>query len=122
MPMLGCIRRMTFVAAVVTPLAGAGPTAAQSPYTHTVMINSGMPAPGTGAGITFGSASPPAMGPPIVGNGRSLVTAGLVGPGVTTGVNDVGLWSFSFATGLEYVSRDGDVAPGTGGALFDQSN
>src|SRR5262245_37142029 len=117
--MFGNVRCSGSICAALAALAATASVEAQGSYTHIPTIWTGQQAPGTPDGVTFGSGNPP-LGPPYIGNGRNLVIANLTGTGVTT-TNDIGLWPFTQAGVLEYLARDGDVAPGTGGAIFDQS-
>jgi hypothetical protein len=86
-----------------------------------LLARAGDPAPGTGSGVFF-------LGLPndIVPlgfdreAGLSAVPATLRGDGVDF-FNDDGLWSGD-ASGLQLLLREGDPAPGTGGALYSPYN
>jgi hypothetical protein len=82
-----------------------------------VMVT-GQPAPGTPSGVTFGiTGGGQHMGVPIINNGTVAVFAAVTGPGVTAS-NMFGYWAVSPDFSVNLVARDGDVAPGTGGAVY----
>lgn len=53
----------------------------------------------------------------IQASGEATFTSSLAGPQITA-ANDTGMWRQA-GTGLQQVAREGDLAPGTGGAQFD---
>ena len=73
-----------------------------------LLVREGDEAPGTG-GATFSDLK---RSPALNNAGETAFRADLTGPGVT-GANDSGIFT---SAGL--VAREGDVAPGTGGATF----
>lgn len=100
-------------------IVGGNNLLAQS-FNHTAIIVTGQQAPGTPAGVVYGYPTIPPLIPPILSNnGTALVTSGLAGTGVVTDVNDLGVFAVTPGGTVQYLARDGDVAPGTGGAVFD---
>lgn len=77
------------------------------------VARTGQSAPGTTAqfGIQLSTT------PQISADNYITFDASLTGDGVTS-ANDSGLWIGSAAEGFNLVAREGDVAPGTGGAAF----
>jgi hypothetical protein len=80
---------------------------------------SGDPAPGTGAGVVFGTSNPfPPAGSvfqlaALNNRGQTAFSAGLLGPGVNSS-NGGGIWSEQTDSGLSLVIRGGDPAPTVG--------
>jgi hypothetical protein len=100
------------IVCILISLIAAGPSLGQG-FAHTVLVHSGMQAPGTSPGVTFTSISLPATSD----QGGVSVPSSLVGPGVN-GSNDFGTWFVDPSGSIEKIYRFGDVAPGTGGAIF----
>lgn len=86
-----------------------------------VLVREGDPAPGIPGGVTFGT--PSGSWNIYTGlcafnaSGASAIRAGLVGPGVTPGLDDEALYVVSLA-GHTLVLRRGDSAPGIPGATI----
>ena len=75
-------------------------------------VGSGDPAPGAGSAVFATVGEPVYIIPAVYGFAGKLK-----GADVTT-KNDTGIWA-DYTTGLVLVAREGDEAPGTGGAAFD---
>lgn len=73
----------------------------------------GNQAPGFRAGVSL---SPPSTPFGFNNSGEIAFTAGLAGPGIN-GSNALSMWRGNGTT-ISLVARQGDVAPGTGGAVF----
>ena len=97
---------------ILINLITAGPSLGQG-YAHTVLVHSGMQGAGTPSGVTFTGISLPATSD----LGGVAVPSTLAGPGVN-GSNDFGTWFVGPSGSIEKIYRLGDVAPGTGGAVF----
>jgi len=69
-------------------------------------------APGTGAGVNFGSFGRPALN----GAGQTAFLGFLTGTGVDS-INDSGIFSEGGGSGLALVAREGDAVPGTGAGV-----
>src|SRR5262245_4710772 len=81
--------------------------------TTTVVIKSGDAAPGTPAGVVFGQATGTAFGyPGSSTTGFVAFNAGVMGPGITAGTNDFGIWAGTPGA-IQLVARATDPAPGT---------
>jgi hypothetical protein len=78
-----------------------------------LVVRKGDQVPGAPAGLVVGG-----IGIPIGGGNTVGFRTVVAGPGVTTGVNDRAIFTWSATDGLRMQARQGDVAPGTGGALF----
>lgn len=78
-----------------------------------LVVRKGDQVPGAVSGLIVGG-----IGIPIGGSNTVAFRTVVAGTGVTTGVNDRALFSWSAANGLTMIARQGDVAPGTSGALF----
>jgi hypothetical protein len=75
-------------------------------------VRKGDPAPGEPAGVVLNG-----IGVPIANGNTVGFRTSVTGTGVTT-ANDGVIFSWSAAGGLTTVAREGNPAPGTGGALF----
>lgn len=95
---------------VLSILLNRNPVSAQVTYSKVVLSTED--APGVGAGVTYLSVS----GLSASASSQVVVSGLISGPGVTTN-NDTGLWAG--APGSQaLLAREGDSAPGTGGATF----
>jgi hypothetical protein len=83
----------------------------------TLLAREGLPAPGTPAGVLFDLF--PSF-PRIESSGVAAFRATLRGAGVTS-ANAAGIW-VGTPGAVELLVRQGDPAPGTGGAMFGRSN
>lgn len=76
-------------------------------------VRSGDQVPNASAGVVVGGvANLGSKGDTVVFRGR------VAGTGVTTGVNDLAIFTWSATQGLSLIAQQGNVAPGTGGAFF----
>jgi hypothetical protein len=103
------------------------PVATGQGFEHRAVAKTGDAAPGTG--LTFGvpgsATDPVGFGAAVINPaGGTAFLARVNGPGVAGNVNDIGMWVRPAGGTLQLVARLGDVAPGTGGAVFaaDASN
>jgi hypothetical protein len=97
----------------VTTANNQGLFVGTSQATMQLVVRKGDQAPGQPTGVVLGG-----IGVPVV-NGNTVGFRTLVaGTGVVTGTNDQAIFAWSAAAGLATVARQGDAAPGTGGALF----
>lgn len=110
--------RRTGVAAAWLFGAAVASTALAQIAPLSVVVLSGDPAPGAGAGVTF--ATVPfnfAVGVPFMNNtGRVAFLSGLAGTGVTA-ANDFGIW-VGQPGALVLVAREGDPAPDLPGLTY----
>ncbi len=81
-----------------------------------LVVRGGDKAPGTN-GANFAGA-----GPPTLNNAGRLAFLGILNGEGVSDMNDQGIWTDSVENGLALVVRKGDVAPGTGGAVFFSPN
>ncbi len=88
-------------------LAGLAPLDARAETVFTAVALSGEQAPGLATGATFTSFEDVQLDD----DGRVLFLANVIGPGVTNGVNDTGLWIGPAST-PRLILRHGDPAPG----------
>ncbi len=88
------------------------------PGSVALAARAGNPAPGTPAGTVFSGGMQNWL--MLNDAGQIVFRANLAGPGVTT-ANDAGIWAGTPGS-LQMVAREGEVAPGTGGAVFDLFN
>jgi len=85
-----------------------------------LVARAGYPAPGTTAGVNFGS---PGFGvftfnPPVLNSaGQAAFYGTLIGSGVTS-ANDTGIWSEGSGSGVALVARRGDQAPGMATGVY----
>jgi hypothetical protein len=82
-----------------------------TPGSLQVLARSRTAAPGTGAGVNFRT-----VGLPVVGGNTTAFIGTLSGAGVTTDVNDRGIWAGGVGS-VQLVARDGDPAAGIGGGV-----
>src|SRR5262249_43260629 len=83
-----------------------------SQATMQLVVRKGDQAPGEPAGVVLNG-----IGVPITNGNTVGFRTTVTGTGVTT-ANDAAIFAWSAAGGLTTVAREGNVAPGTGGALF----
>lgn len=88
------------------------------PGSIAVAARAGNPAPGTPAGVVFSGGMQNWL--MLNDAGQIVFRANLAGPGVDT-TNDAGIWA-GVPGALQLIAREGDIAPGTGGAVFDLFN
>jgi hypothetical protein len=79
-----------------------------------LVARKGDQAPGQPAGVVLNG-----IGVPIANGNTVGFRTSVTGTGVTT-ANDSAIFTWSATTGLTTVAREGDAAPGAGGALFGQ--
>jgi hypothetical protein len=116
-----CRVLICFVAFV--SLAGT-PSARAQLLAPEVIVKSGQQVPGE-PGVTFGVPSPSPTAPTfasasISNSGTALIYGSTIGAGITEGTNAIGLWTWQGGV-IQKVLRQGEVAPGAGGALYGQS-
>ena len=110
-PALPLVVRSPLALAAALLLAGSLTAHAQIAPPHALAL-SGQPAPGFPAGAKFSSF----QGPRLDAAGRSLFYGSAVGGGVTA-LTDQGVFR-QLGAGLQLVAREGQLAPGTAGAMF----
>lgn len=98
------------VAAAAPAMGGGGP------LVFTPVAVGGQTAPGTGGGV-FNTNLSTFSTPLFNSAGQVAFAASLLQSGPVTSANDTGIWS-GVPSSLAIASREGDVAPGAGGALF----
>jgi hypothetical protein len=98
----------------VTTANNQGLFVGTSQATMQLVVRKGDPAPGQPAGVVLNG-----IGVPIANGNTVGFRTSVTGTGVTT-TNDSVIFAWSAANGLTTVAREGDAAPGAGGALFGQ--
>lgn len=122
LPVLNSSGTYAFVATLAPSVSAANAIYTYTPSGLNKVVAFGDSAPGTdlGSGLaTFGTTS--SYGAPVInasGTVAFLATLTTGAAGVTSGVNDRGIWIASPGGSPELLVRAGNAAPGTGGATF----